>query len=76
MPGPSTEYVTSGLVAAKSSRAIEVIGSTVDEPEMRSMRIDCAPVSAASASSVPSSPSFDPGSTAIVNQRLKSWLRR
>jgi hypothetical protein len=41
-----------------------------------SWRIDCAPVSAASTSSVPPSPSFDVGSTAMVNQRLNSWLRR
>ena len=41
-----------------------------------SWRIDSAPLRRFSASSVPSSPSFESGATAIVNQRLKSWLRR
>ena len=41
-----------------------------------SWRTDSAPVSSASTSSVPCSPSFEPGSVAIVNQRLKSWSRR
>jgi hypothetical protein len=41
-----------------------------------SMRTDSAPASSASASSVPSRPNFESGSVAIVNQRLKSWLRR
>ena len=37
---------------------------------------DSAPASCASASSVPSRPSFESGSVAIVNHRLNSWLRR
>jgi hypothetical protein len=41
-----------------------------------SWRIDCAPVFAAITSSVPSSPRRESGSTAIVNHRLNSWLRR
>ena len=34
VPGPSTEYWTSGLAALKSAATIELIGSTVDDPEM------------------------------------------
>ena len=34
VPGPSTEYWTSGLAALKSPATIELIGSTVDDPEM------------------------------------------
>jgi hypothetical protein len=41
-----------------------------------SSRIDSAPVSFWSTSSVPDSPSLEPGSVAIVNHMLKSWLRR
>jgi hypothetical protein len=41
-----------------------------------SWRIDSAPASRLSASSVPSRPSFESGGVAIVNQRLKAWVRR
>jgi hypothetical protein len=41
-----------------------------------SSRIDSAPVSSISASSVPLNPSFESGGVAIVNQRLNSWVRR
>ena len=41
-----------------------------------SSRIDSAPVSSWMISSVPGSPSLEPGSVAIVNHMLKSWLRR
>ena len=34
MPGPSTEMLTSGLSAPKASATAELIGSTVEEPEM------------------------------------------
>ncbi len=41
-----------------------------------SSRIETAPVSSISASIDPFSPSFESGGVAIVNQRLKSWVRR
>ena len=34
VPGPSTEMLTSGLSALKPSAAAELMGSTVEEPEM------------------------------------------
>ena len=41
-----------------------------------SLRIDSAPLRSFSTSSVPSTPSRESGAVAIVNHRLKSWLRR
>ncbi len=60
--------VASASVPCSISRSMRILNSF----SVGSCRIDCAPVSAASTSSVPSSPSFESGSTAMVNQRLKS----
>ena len=64
--------VLSASVPASISRSMRILKSF----SVGSWRIDSAPVLAAITSSVPSSPSFESGSTASVNQRLKSWLRR
>ena len=62
----------SASVPPSISRSIRILNSF----SVGSWRIDSAPVSAAITSSVPSSPSLESGSTASVNQRLNSWLRR
>ena len=62
----------SASVPASISRSMRILNSF----SVGSWRIDSAPVSACSTSSVPWSPSLEPGSVAIVNHRLKSWLRR
>ena len=54
------------------SRSILILKSL----RVGSWRTDSAPVSSCSTSRVPPRPSFESGSVAIVNQRLKSWLRR
>ena len=66
------------LAAARSrvpfsiSRSIRILNSL----SVGIWRTDSAPVSSASLASVPWSPSLESGSVAIVNHRLKSWLRR
>ena len=64
--------VFSASVPASISRSMRILKSF----SVGSCRIDSAPVLAAITSSVPSRPSRLSGSTASVNQRLKSWLRR
>ena len=64
--------VLSASVPPSISRSMRILNSF----SVGSWRIDSAPVLAAITSSVPSRPSFVSGSTASVNQRLKSWLRR
>ena len=64
--------VLSASVPASISRSMRILKSF----SVGSWRIDSAPVLAAITSSVPSRPSFESGSTASVNQRLNSWLRR
>ena len=62
----------SASVPPSISRSMRILNSF----SVGSWRIDSAPVRAVITSSVPSRPSFEPGSTASVNHRLKSWLRR
>src|SRR5687767_9633151 len=53
VPGPSTEYWTSGFPAVKSSATMDVIGSTVDEPEITISPASPSPPSAGSEPSAP-----------------------
>ena len=46
VPGPSTRIVASGFSSAYSSATSDVIGSTVDEPEMTTS-LPCAPATPA-----------------------------
>ena len=62
----------SASVPFSISRSMRILNSL----SVGSWRIDSAPVSRAITSSVPSIPSFESFSTASVNHRLKSWLRR
>ena len=62
----------SASVPPSISRSMRILNSL----SVGSWRIDSAPVRSAITSSVPSRPSAESGSTAIVNQRLKSWSRR
>ena len=59
-------------VSPSISRSMRILNSF----SVGSWRTDSAPASRASTSSVPSSPSRESGSVAIVNHRLNSWLRR
>ena len=62
----------SASVPPSISRSMRILNSF----SVGSWRIDSAPARSAMTSSVPCSPSRESGSTAIVNHRLKSWLRR
>ena len=62
----------SASVPFSISRSMRILKSLM----VGSWRIDSAPVRSAMTSSVPWRPSRESGSTAIVNQRLNSWLRR
>ena len=64
--------LASASVSPSISRSMRILNSF----SVGSWRIDSAPVSCASTSSVPSSPSCESGSVAIVNHMLNSWLRR
>ena len=64
--------VVSASVPPSISRSMRILKSL----SVGSWRIDSAPVLAAITSSVPSRPSLESGSTASVNHRLNSWLRR
>ena len=64
--------VDSASVPFAISRSMRILNSF----SVGSSRTDSAPVRRCSTSSVPLSPSLEPGSVAIVNHRLKSWLRR
>ena len=64
--------VASASVPFSISRSMRILNSF----SVGSWRIDSAPVFSAITSSVPCSPSSEPGSVASVNHRLKSWLRR
>ena len=64
--------VASDFVPPDMSRSMRILKSF----SVGSWRIDSAPVSACSTSSVPCSPRTESSSTAIVNHMLKSWLRR
>src|SRR5688572_15476359 len=44
VPGPSTEYCTPGLAALKSAPTIELIGSTVEEPDMTISPVSAPPL--------------------------------
>ena len=62
----------SASVPFSISRSMRILNSF----SVGSSRIDSAPVSSWRTSSVPGRPSLEPGSVAIVNHMLKSWLRR
>ena len=64
--------LASASVPPTISRSMRILKSF----SVGSWRIDSAPVRSCRTSSVPCMPSFESGSTASVNQRLKSWLRR
>ena len=68
----ATPAEASAPVSPSISRSMRILNSL----SVGSWRTDSAPVSRWSTSSVPSRPSFESGSVAIVNHRLKSWLRR
>jgi hypothetical protein len=68
----ATPALASASVSRSISRSIRILNNL----SVGSFRIDSAPVSCWSTSSVPSRPSRESGSVAIVNHRLKSWLRR
>ena len=70
--GSSATGCVRAVVSPSISKSILILKSL----SVGSWRTEVAPASSASTFSVPSSPSRESGSTAIVNHRLNSWLRR
>ena len=74
----SALWSTASATAASASVPFSISRSIriLNRRSVGSCRTDSAPVRRWSTPSVPSSPSAEPGSVAIVNQMLKSWSRR